>query len=92
MNAEQLKKILEEYSPSMKLKIIVDREVLIETTVIETVLKVQYEDLKCRPGDRPVTVLTIFGRSDCIVRERGDFTDDVAGAPPYKRWLELDLR
>ena len=89
MNVDQLHKILTEYPMSMKLKVVVDGALAEETTVVQTIIKLQYEQFKARPGDRTDLLLNYFGRSNCIVRERGDFTDDVAG---YKRWLELDLR
>ena len=40
----------------------------------------------------PDASVSFFGRSECIIRERGEFTDDVAGAPPYRQWLEIDMR
>lgn len=83
MNTEQLTTILNEYPMSRKLVVIVDGKPAWETTVIEVLLKLTSE---------PPSALTIFGRDACIVRERGEFTDDVCGATPYRDWLEIDLR
>lgn len=88
MNVKQLREILDEYPPSMKLKIIappnpkasweVGGETVLETTVLETVLKLM---------QHPDETLMIFDCADCIVRERGE-----EGRSPPKHWLELDLR
>lgn len=84
MNVEQLKSILSEYRSSMRLVIVVERQTLLETTMVEMLLKLMPQP--------PTALLTFYGRSDCIIRERGEPTDDVAGAPPYREWLEIDLR
>jgi hypothetical protein len=57
---------------------------VMESTVFETMCKLMKE-----PAEASVF---IFGRGDCILRERGEMTDDVAGAPPYREWLEMDMR
>jgi hypothetical protein len=84
MNVEQLESILNEYPPSMRLDVMVERKAMLGTTVVELLLKLMEQ-----PPDASVT---FYGLSDCIIRERGEFTDDVAGAPPYREWLELDMR
>jgi hypothetical protein len=84
MRVGQLQSILNEYRPSMKLIVIVEQQRLLQTTVVEMLIK-----LVDQPRE---ALLTFYGRSDCIIRERGEATDDVAGAPPYREWLEIDLR
>jgi hypothetical protein len=84
MNVDQLRSILNEYRPSMRLDVLVDRKAKLGTTVAELMAK-----LIDQP---PNALLTFYGLSDCIIRERGEFTDDVAGAPPYREWLEIDMR
>lgn len=81
MNVEQLKSILSEYPMSLRLDVIVERTKVLETTVAEMVCKLMPE-----PQNE---LLTFFGRSNCIIRERG-FNTSVA--PPYKPWIEIDLR
>jgi hypothetical protein len=84
MNVEHLQRILTEYRPSMRLVVTVAQEKMMETTVAEmiTILMPQPRD-EC---------FSFFGLSECIIRERGEPTEDVAGAPPYREWLELDMR
>jgi hypothetical protein len=57
-------------------------------TVIEMIIKL----LEQETPEGPDPVLSIFDCSDCIVRERGEAIDDVAGAAPWRDWIELDLR
>lgn len=84
MNNEQLRSILAEYPLSLRLDVIVERERALETTVAEMI---------CKLMDKPPGgLLTFCGRSECIIRERGERTDDVAGAAPYRKWLEMDMR
>jgi hypothetical protein len=84
MTNEHLSLILNEYRPSMRLDIIVEREKVMETTVL---------DLMCKLISEPPSSSVHFcGRGDCILRERGEATDDVAGAAPYRTWLEMDMR
>lgn len=84
MQVEQLKLILQEYPMSRPLKIVVEKKVMLETTVVQLLTKLI--DIP------PNGWLAFCGRHDVIIRERGDFTDDVAGAPPWKCWLEMDMR
>jgi hypothetical protein len=46
------------------------------------VIEVLIELMKTPPGE----LLNFYGRSDCIIRERG------GEALPYKSYLEIDLR
>lgn len=85
MNAGQLKDILLEYPGSRKLKVIVQKEVVMEMTVIELIIKL----LEC---EKIEALFTFFGFDNCIVRERGEMINDVAGAAPWRDWIELDLR
>jgi len=82
MNAEQLRKILNEYPPSRKLVIIVDGARVLETTVLEVLLKLME---KSQPA-----LLTFFGRESCIIRER--IGGERPNAPYINEWLEIDLR
>lgn len=84
MNVEQLTSILKEYPMSRKLLVVIDGQTMRETSVAEAVCDL----IQAQPSE----LLTFFGRNNCIIRERGDFTNDVAGAAPYKQWLEIDLR
>jgi hypothetical protein len=84
MRVGQLQSILNEYRPSMKLIVTVEQQRLLQTTVVEMLIK-----LAAQPRE---ALLTFYDRSDCIIRERGEATDGVAGAPPYREWLEIDLR
>ena len=84
MNVDQLRSILGEYPPSMRLIIVVEQQTMWEMTVVEILL-----ELMAKPEHE---LLAFCGRDNCIIRERGEFTDDVAGAPPYRKWLEIDLR
>lgn len=93
MNVKQLREILDEYPPSMKLKVIVPPnskehwdvggEAMLETTVIETIIKLM---------EHPDPTMTIFGCYDCIVRERVEMNGRDTLFPANKMWLELDLR
>lgn len=84
MNNEQLQSILREYRPSMKLVVMVEKKSVLETSVAEMLIR-----LIAQPRDAS---LTFCGRPDCIIRERGEDTDDVPGAAPYREWLEMDMR
>ena len=84
MNVEHLHRILSEYRPDMKLTILVNGATLMEADVSAVITT-----LMSQPPDASVS---FFERSECIIRERGEFTDDVAGAPPYRQWLEIDMR
>lgn len=80
MNNDQLQTILRQYPMSLRLDIIVEGERMLETTVVELLLKLM---------EQPQSALVTFcGRSCVIVRERG-FN---SGLPPYKPWLEMDMR
>lgn len=84
MNAEQLKTILTEYPPTRKLNVIVDGRPAWETTVSEIVLRLGRE-----PEN---TLVTLFGRDSCIIRERVEDLDAPPGASPIRKWLEIDVR
>lgn len=92
MHITQLKDILREYPESRLLRVVADRDLIRETTVGLMLLDLIYAQIKARPGDRDELLLTYFGRSNLIVRERGEWTDDVAGAASWREWVELDLR
>lgn len=81
MNVEQLKSILGEYAPSMRLAVVVEQQELLSTTVVEMLLK-----LMAQPQDAS---LTFFGRSDVIIRER---VEEMSLEGRQKKWLEIDLR
>lgn len=84
MRNEQLKSILCEYPPSMRLKIIVEKQLLTEMTVVE---------LLCQLLEQPLEAsLIFFGYNDVIIRERIEDLDAPPGAAPVRQWLELDLR
>ena len=83
MRVGQLQSILNEYRPSMKLIVTVEQQRLLQTTVVEMLIK-----LAAQPRE---ALLTFYDRSDCIIRERRNHAG-VAGAPPYREWLEIDLR
>jgi hypothetical protein len=68
----------------MRIVVTVEQQRLLETTVVEMTLK-----LMTQP---PKAIVTFYDRRECIIRERGEETNDVAGAPPYREWLEIDLR
>ena len=82
MNNEQLRSILSEYRPSMRLVVTVDRKALLETTVCEIMLK-----LTMPP---PSDWVNFYGRDSCVIRERNGVFDH--GGPPFREWLEIDLR
>jgi hypothetical protein len=42
------------------------------------------------PPDLSITRL--YGRDNCIIRERIDSTGGEAIIPPNKQWLEIDMR
>lgn len=84
MIVEQLLVILKEYPPSLRLDVIVEGQIIRRTTVIEMCIKLM--------SQRPSALLIFYACPNCIVRERGERTEDVAGAPPYRQWLELDMR
>jgi hypothetical protein len=90
MNAEQLKKILREYPPNRKLRIIVDGATMQETTVLETLVTL-IRETEGEGVFTPVS-MSIFGRDSCIIRERIEDLDAPPGAAPTKTWLEMDLR
>lgn len=92
MHIQQLKDILREYPQGRLLRIVAERVLLREITVAEMVLDLTYAQIKARPGDRDALLFMYFGRENLIVRERGEWTDDVAGAAPWRDWVELDLR
>lgn len=80
MNNDQLQSILREYPMSLRLDVIVAGEKMLETTVVEMLVKLM---------EQPQSALVTFcGRSSAIVRERG-FN---SGLPPYKPWIEMDMR
>lgn len=87
MHVDQLTKILNEYPPSRRLKVVVDHVVLLEMTVIEMLLKLEHD--RAKAGDQPNLLLTYFGRADGIVRER--ITNQGGFALPLE-WVELDLQ
>lgn len=78
MNNEQLKSILMEYPPSMRLVVTIDRQPAMKMSVAEMVIKLW--DLKLD--------FTVLGYNYCIIRER------VSKDPskPESDWLEMDLR
>lgn len=78
MNSEQLKSILMEYPPSMRLVASIERKPAMVMTVAELVIKLW--DKTCD--------FTLLGYHYCIIRER------VSKDPskPVSDWLELDLR
>ena len=82
MIVDQLNRILSEYRPSMRLVVTVEQQRLLETTVVEMMLK-----LTAQP---PKALVTFYDRSDCIIRERNGVFDH--GGAPYREWLEIDLR
>lgn len=85
MNAEQLKAILSEYPPSMKLVVVVEKKRVLVTTVVEMLIK-----LMGQPQDAS---LTFCGRNNCIIRERADKTEhqgELVRCVPG--WLEMDMR
>jgi hypothetical protein len=81
MNVEQLKSILGEYAPSMRLVVVIEQQRLLKTTVVEMLLK-----LMTQP---PAALLTFYGRSNVIIRER---VEEISLEGRQKKWLEIDLR
>jgi len=84
MNVEQLMSVLREYPPSLRLVIVVEQHPMVEMTVVELMLK-----LMTQP---PGALLTYYGCSNCILREKMDSKGGDAIVPMCKMWLELDLR
>ena len=84
MQCEHLKSILGEYPMSRPLNVVVGRDVLLKTTVVEMLIRLAEQP--------PEGLLTFCGRTDIILRERMEPTEDVAGAPPIRHWLEMSLR
>ncbi len=84
MNVGQLQSILAEYPPSMRLTVVVERQHLLETTVIE---------ILCKLMEQPQNgLLTFFGRNAVILRERNDALNNPMGTLIIKKWLEMDMR
>lgn len=83
MNIKQMKSILCEYRPSMRLMVKIDRTAVWETTVAEVLCKLM--EIK------PEKSTAIFSRDSCIIRERVRLSERETG-PPCKEWLEIDLR
>jgi hypothetical protein len=80
MNVEQLKAILNEYPPSMKLAIRAGGKLMEDTTVLEVVLKLM-------AAEKPkLSNLSWYGLDNCIVRER------ISDTGPVFKSLEIDLR
>lgn len=83
MNIEQLGSILAEYPMSMRLVVTVEKQQLLETTVVEMTIKLMKEP--------PETWVAFFGRRDCIIREHVE--EPLLGEKSIrKEWLEFDLR
>lgn len=40
----------------------------------------------------PENKVEVFGLDTFIIRVKGEMTDDVAGAAPWREWIELDAR
>lgn len=84
MNVEQLTSILQEYPMSMRLVVTTQRQPMLETTVVEMLIKLTPE---------PQSALVSFcGRDQCIIRERNDSANNFAGTLIIKKWLEMDMR
>ena len=83
MNIAQLKSILAEYPMSMRLVVTVERQHLLETTVIEMLLRLIEEP--------PSDWVALYGYRDCIIRERVE--EPLLGEKSIrKEWLEIDMR
>jgi hypothetical protein len=76
MNVEQMRAILAEYPPSMRLVVVADAKVVMQTTIVEMSIRLISEP--------PDASLCIYGRSDCILRERDEGY--------FNKWLEMDMR
>lgn len=86
MRNKDLSAILQEYRPSMLLKVL-DGGV---ETGMETPIATLLSTLLQHSGDDK---LFLFGKGDCvIIRERGEDTNGPPGAVPYRSWLEIDVR
>lgn len=84
MNVEQLKLILQEYPMSRPVKIVVEKKVMLETTVVQLLMKL----IDVPPNGW----LAFCGRHDVILRERIDSSGGDAIIPPGRTWLEMDMR
>jgi hypothetical protein len=83
MNVEQLKSILPEYPMSMRLVVTVEKQCMVETTVVEMLLKLIEQP--------PKALVTFYGRSEIIIREHVE--EPLLGEKSIrKEWLEFDLR
>ncbi len=80
MRSQHLNGILAEYRPSMRLDVLVDGQKMYSTSVIEMMFQLT------QPNG-PETLVQIFDRSSCIIRERGDWD-----SAPWTEWLEIDMR
>lgn len=84
MNVGQLQNILFEYPPSLRLVVKTGQLPPMETTVAAILSR-----LMSLP---PTELLTFFGRSDMLLRERIDSSGGDAIIPPGRTWLEMDMR
>lgn len=98
MTSDELEKLLLEYRPSAKLYVTVDGRKLMDTTVLELILKLR-ESLP-RKEEASTSNLFLFGKQPTILRERrGDVSLGLSAqvemkfnAPYSDEWLELECR
>ncbi len=86
MRTKDLLAILQEYRPSMRLKILDDGA----ETGMEMAIATLVSTLLRYPADENVY---FYGKGQCvIIRERGEEASPHEGDPPYRGWLEIDVR
>lgn len=94
MNVAQLKLILREYPPSMKIDIVVEKQVMLSTTVVEMMIKLDEWHVDIDGKELPDDKITVayFGLGSCIMRERNDALANIHGTIIPRTWLEMDMR
>lgn len=86
MKSIDLKNILLQYPPSRLLKVFANGEHRFDMTIAEMCCNLMSDHIG-KEND-----VALFGYHTFIIRERGEATDDVPGAAPWRDWIELDAR
>lgn len=87
MNVIDLISILNGWPPSLKLKVHHRTGFVFETTVCEMIIRLM--DLK--RDQSPPLIMTLFGCSSFVFREKCDRSGGDAVIPRDKQWLEMSV-